>query len=108
MFALEIINALNDPNNPAKPKGLNARLKDRHRPTQGEKRCLGRGKLEDCTECRPNRPPTVFEIFVSHSDGHDGMVHVTGFKVDPTGGFTVTLDDFRDALDAADMELYFP
>ena len=27
MFALEIINALNDPDNSAKPKGLNARLK---------------------------------------------------------------------------------
>ncbi len=28
MFALEIINALNDPDNPAKPKGLNAKLKN--------------------------------------------------------------------------------
>ena len=27
MFALEIINALNDSDNPAKPKGLNAKLK---------------------------------------------------------------------------------
>ena len=27
MYALEIINALNDPDNPAKPKGLNAKLK---------------------------------------------------------------------------------
>ena len=27
MFALEIINALNDPDNPAKAKGLNAKLK---------------------------------------------------------------------------------
>ena len=26
MYALEIINALNDPDNPAKPKGLNAKL----------------------------------------------------------------------------------
>ena len=32
MFSLEIINALNDPDNPAKPKGLNAKLK--HKKTQ--------------------------------------------------------------------------
>ena len=50
MFALEIINALNDPDNSAKPKGLNAKLTG-HRPTQGERLCLGRGALEDCQDC---------------------------------------------------------
>jgi hypothetical protein len=53
MYALEIINALNDPDNPAKPKGPVATLRGiiAHRPTQGTKLCLGRGRLEDCEEC---------------------------------------------------------
>lgn len=37
MYALEIINALNDPDNPAKPKGLNAKLTGRPLDTQPEK-----------------------------------------------------------------------
>ena len=60
MFALEIINALNDPDNPAKPKGPNAKLKGKpvspgHRPTQGTKLCLGRGRLEDCQDCNETK-----------------------------------------------------
>lgn len=68
MFALEIINALNDPDNPAKVRGINAKFKKNkldpetgapvwtprtlgHRPTQGEKLCLGRGKRVDCKDC---------------------------------------------------------
>lgn len=42
MYALEIINALNDPDNPAKPKGLNAKLKNvQVPPTRLCVNCLG-------------------------------------------------------------------
>ena len=50
MFALEIINALNDPDNPAKLKGPNAKLKNvsvvdgetelDHRPNEDPKRVI--------------------------------------------------------------------
>ncbi len=61
------------------------------------KHTLARGK--------PKANEATLEITVSHADTHDGMVTVTGFKVDPTGGFTVSLDEFREALEEAGYEL---
>ena len=81
MYALEILKALNDPDNPAKPKGLNATYSARPR-------------------------YQAFEITISHSDKHDGMVTITGYEPDPRGGFTVSLDDFRKALEDAGYEFY--
>lgn len=47
----------------------------------------------------------MFEISISHSDKHDGMVTITGYEPSPGGGFTVSLDDLREALANAGYDL---
>ena len=90
MYALEIINALNDPDNPARAvKGLNAKLTPAK--TAADKRT---GKLVG-----------AFDITITHADTHDGMVTISGFERDPDGSLTVSLDDFREALEADAYEL---
>ncbi len=95
MFALEIINALNDPDNPAKPSPPNLHIGP------------ARQRVADALNRREGRstPPARFDITIAHSDTHDGMVTISGFERDPDGSFTMSLDDFREALEADGYEL---
>ena len=60
MYALEIINALNDPDNPAKPKGLNAKLN-----MVPEKICTCGKSREEASEALDRRE----EHNISHYSG---------------------------------------
>ena len=108
MFSLEIINALNEPKEDededvalarrvvARADKAKANREDFYQYEQAKVDALN----ED-TDSKPKANGRTLEISVNHGDTHDGRVTVTGYTPDPWGGFTISLDEFREALDEA-------